>query len=140
VANTQVVDVAALKTLADGVYLADHYPAEHSGLADVDQAYQDIRDQPTDNKPDTVALNAYFGVIIFGDAIKDLKTVDGPSALAAMNKVKGLKVGGRTLDFTTENPRTGLNRIFNTQVFTFRIENEAVKSLSSTPIDGLPKS
>jgi hypothetical protein len=57
-----------------------------------------------------------------------------------MGKVQGLTVGGRTLDFTKENTRAGLNRIFNTQVFTFRVENEAVKSLSSKPIDGLPPS
>jgi ABC-type branched-subunit amino acid transport system substrate-binding protein len=139
VANPAVVDISTQKSLAEGVYLADHYPAEKSGLADVDQAYADIRNQPTDNIADTVSLNAYFGVITFAAAIKNLTSVDGPSALAAMNKVSGLKVGGRTLDFTTENPRTGLNRIFNTQVFTFRVQNQAITSLSSTPIDGLPK-
>lgn len=138
VANPAVVDIPTLKTLADGVYLADHYPAEHSGLADVDQAYADIRAQPSNNTPDTVSLNAYFGVIVFADAVKNNTAFDGASCLAALRKVSNLTVGGRTLNFTKENPTKGLNRITNTQVFTFRIENEQIKSLSKTPITALP--
>lgn len=138
VANPAVVDIATLKTLADGVYLADHYPAENSGLKDVDQAYKDIRAQPAPNTPDTVSLNAYFGVIVFADAVKNNTAFDGASVLAALRKVSNLTVGGRTLDFTKENPTTGLNRITNTQVFTFRVENEQIKPLSKTPITALP--
>jgi ABC-type branched-subunit amino acid transport system substrate-binding protein len=139
VAPPAVVAAATLQSgVADGMYLSDPFPADHSGLTSVDNAYSDIRAQPQYNTADTVSINAYFGLLTFADVAKGLTTFDGTSVLAALNKASNVQVGGRTLDFTKQNTRPGLNRIFNTQVFTFRVSGGKIKSLSTTPINGLP--
>lgn len=119
----------------DGVGYVSPFPGLDHDDPLFQQAIADMQAIDDDVKLEEHGLAAYYGMLAMAHAAEGLETVDRASLLQAMGEIENLDLGVLTLTTTTPNPIPGFDRVFNSTVYLFEVQDGVAVQLNDEPVD-----